>query len=157
MLYEDPPASVNATRGCLVVLSGEQDRSTVAELSMTLARVISVDHSAVVVDMSAVQFVDAAVIRVIARAELFLRRRSRTLAIRSPSKCVEELLGLCGQERLIETPSSRHARGMAGALSSWVAVPAAAPIPQVGSREPEAVGVSVSELLRTLDTSTLGL
>jgi len=69
---------------------------------------------------------------------------------------VEQLLGLCGLEALIETLAGRRARG-AGALSSWVAVPAAAPIPQGGAREPESGGVSVSELLRTLDTSTLGL
>ena len=157
MSYPDhPPTNGNTLGAYLVVLSGEQDRSTVTELSMTLARAISAGNPEVVVDMSTVEFVDAAAVRVIARADQFLRRRSRTLTVRSPSNCVEQLLTLCGLEALIETLAGRRARG-AGALSSWVAVPAAAPIPQGGAREPESGGVSVSELLRTLDTSTLGL
>lgn len=152
---EDPPTNGNGLGGCLVVLRGEQDRSTVTELSTTLARVISFGHPEVVVDMSAVEFVDAAAISVIARAELFLRRRSRTLTVRSPSNCAQHLLGLCGLEALIETPAARRARGVATALSSWVAVPATTRTTPGTPTEWDPMEVSVSELLRALDPSSL--
>jgi anti-anti-sigma factor len=150
------PVDGHGPGAILVVLQGEQDRSTVPELSETLARAIGFGNPAVVVDMSAVSFVDAAAISVIVRADLFLRHRSRTLTVRSPSRCVQRLLELCDQAALIEAPAHRGVPGGAGALASWVAVPGAPPGTPGPTIEPEAIGVSVSELLRTLDTSALG-
>lgn len=154
--YSPHSTTIGQGPPCVVVLQGEQDRSTVTELSATLARAIQFGDREVVVDMSAVSFVDAAALKVIVRADMFLRDRSRSLTVRSPSRCVQRLLELCGQAALIEAPARHGVPGAAGALASWVAVPVAPPDAPGTRVESEAIGVSVSELLRGLDTSGLG-
>ena len=52
---------------------------------MTMARAIAVDETDLVIDLSEVTFMNAATVAVIIRAEAFLRDRSRSLTLRSPS------------------------------------------------------------------------
>jgi anti-anti-sigma factor len=78
------------------LLRGEHDVSTVTALSETLARAIAADHADLVVDLSGVQFMDAATVGVIVRAREFLGARSRCLTLRSPSRCASRVLHLCG-------------------------------------------------------------
>ena len=80
----------------VVWLRGEHDVSTVAALSETMARAIALDDADVVVDLSDVQFMGAATVRVIIRARAFLRLRSRFLVLRSPSECARASLTCAG-------------------------------------------------------------
>jgi anti-anti-sigma factor len=52
----------------VVWLRGEHDVSTVSALSQTMARAIALDDGDLVVDLSGVQFMDAATVGVIVRA-----------------------------------------------------------------------------------------
>ena len=87
--------SVSADR-TVVWLRGELDVSTGAEISERLARAIALDDGNLIVDLSDVQFMDAATVGVIIRAGEFLRLRSRSLALRSPSASALRILDLCG-------------------------------------------------------------
>jgi anti-anti-sigma factor len=110
----------------VVWLRGEHDVSTVAALSEILARAIALDDADVVVDLSEVQFMGTATVGVIIRAREFLRVRSRFLVLRSPSECARRILDLCGQSDLLDPriADATPLTGPAGALGTWVAVPA---------------------------------
>jgi anti-anti-sigma factor len=112
--------------GCLVVwLRGEHDLSTVGALSETMARAIALDDADLVVDLSEVQFMGAATVGVIIRARELLRLRSRSLVLRSPSRCARRILQLCGVTDLLglRLVDATPLTGTAGALGTWVAVP----------------------------------
>jgi anti-anti-sigma factor len=111
----------------VVWLRGEHDMSTVDSLSETMARAIALDDSDVIVDLSDVQFMSAATVGVLIRAREFLRLESRSLALRSPSKCAGRVVDLCGLADLFDPRAADAMRlaGTAGALSTWVAVPTA--------------------------------
>jgi anti-anti-sigma factor len=108
----------------VVWLRGEHDISTVAALAETMARAIAVGDADVVVDLRGVQFMDAATVGVIIRAREFLRLRSRSLRLRSPSTRARHVFDLCGLADLLD-PRPVDATGTAGALGTWVVVPAA--------------------------------
>ena len=59
------------------------------------------DDADLVVDMSGVTFLDASTIGVVVRASRHLLRRSRSLAVRSPSTCARRVLQLCDLADLI--------------------------------------------------------
>src|SRR5687768_658417 len=86
----------------VVWLRGEHDVSTVAALSETMARAIARDDADLVVDLSEVQFMGAATVGVIVRAQELLGLRSRSLALRSPSRCARRILDLCGHADLLD-------------------------------------------------------
>jgi anti-anti-sigma factor len=108
-----------------VWLRGEHDVSSVAALSETMARAIARDDADLVVDLSEVQFMGAATVGVIVRARELLGLRSRSLALRSPSRCARRILDLCGHADLLDhrRVDATPAAGTAGALGTWVAVP----------------------------------
>jgi anti-anti-sigma factor len=110
----------------VVWLRGEHDVSTVAALSEIMARAIALDDADVVVDLSDVQFMGAATVGVIIRAREFLRLRSRTLVLRSPSECARRILDVCGHADLLDPRpvDATPLTGTAGALGTWVEVPA---------------------------------
>lgn len=83
-------------------LRGEQDLSTVPALCETLAGAIAVGGADLILDLSAVEFLDASTVRVIVAAGEFLRARSRSLVLRSPSGCAQRVLDLCGLSGLGE-------------------------------------------------------
>jgi anti-anti-sigma factor len=87
--------------GTVVRLRGEHDASTVAALSETMARAIALDDADLVVDLSEVQFMGSATVGVIVRARELLAMRSRSLALRSPSRCARRILDLCGHAYLL--------------------------------------------------------
>jgi len=112
-------SSVTSTRGPLtfpapdadrtvVWLRGEHDVSTVAALSQTMARAIALDDADLVVDLSDVQFMDAATVGVIIRARDFLALQSRALVLHAPSACAARVLDLCALADLLE-PKPAHA------------------------------------------------
>jgi anti-sigma B factor antagonist len=89
----------------VVWLSGEHDLSTVDALSQTLARAFALDDADVVLDPSGVEFMGAATIEVIVRAEGVLDVRSRALTLRCPSESVQRVVDLCGLADLVDASS----------------------------------------------------
>lgn len=86
----------------VVWLRGEHDVSTVAALSQTMARAIALDDGDLVIDLSGIQFMDAATVGVIIRARDFLHLQSRSLALQAPSPCAVRILDLCGLATLLD-------------------------------------------------------
>lgn len=85
-----------------VWLLGEHDIATDPELAETIAQAISLDDNDLVLDLSMVEFIGASTIGVIVRARQFLRDRSRSLTIRSPSAAAWHVLDLCGLASLLD-------------------------------------------------------
>ena len=83
-------------------LRGDQDLSTVPALCETLAGAIAAGGADLILDLSAVDFLDASTVRVIVATREFLRGRSRSLVLRSPSSCAQRVLDLCGLSGLVE-------------------------------------------------------
>src|ERR1700687_2810002 len=105
----------------VVWLRGEHDVFTMDALSEVMARAIALDDAGVGVDLGGGQFMSAATVGVIVRAREFLRLRSRSLALRSPSICARRVVELCC---LADVVASRRAEatgmtGPAGALGMW--------------------------------------
>jgi anti-anti-sigma factor len=109
----------------VVCLRGEHDLSTVAESSVTMARAITLGKGDLVVDLSRVAFMDASTVAVILETREVLRARSRSLVLRSPSRCARRVLELCDLGHLV-APGRAEApmAGAAAALGTWVTVPA---------------------------------
>ena len=109
----------------VVWLRGEHDASTVDELADTMARVLALDDGDLVIDLGEVRFMSAATIGVIVRGARLLALRSRSLALRFPSRCARRLIDVCGLTDLLDPPPVDATRpsGPAGALGTWVAVP----------------------------------
>jgi anti-sigma B factor antagonist len=82
--------------GNVVWLRGEHDMSTLSGLWEIVARAIAFDDGDVVIDLSAVDFMDASTIGVLVRARTILAERSRSLTLRSPSTRAVRVLDLCG-------------------------------------------------------------
>lgn len=95
--------SIGARGDTIVVhLRGEHDCSTVPALAATLASAVALDNTNLVVDMSEVQFISAATVRVLTAAADFLKEQGRSFALRSPSQCTRRILDLCGVSDIYE-------------------------------------------------------
>src|SRR6476646_7785338 len=100
-----PPAGARAGGGLeptVASLSGELDISTLGDLCETLAALIAFGDADVILDLSAVDFLDASAARVLFRAEEFLAARSRRLVLRCPPPCALRILDLCSRSDLVE-------------------------------------------------------
>lgn len=97
-----PPEVWREGARTVVALRGEQDMSTAARVAEPLADVGAVGQGDVVVDLSQVLFMDAAIIGVLIGARNALRSQSRDLTIRAPSRLARRVLELCGLGELIE-------------------------------------------------------
>ena len=98
-----PPGGVgSAFEPTVASLSGDLDVSTLGDLCETLAAVIAFGEADLILDLSAVDFVDAPAASVLFRAEEFLAARSRCLVLRSPPASAQRLLNVCGRSDLVE-------------------------------------------------------
>ena len=86
-------------------LHGEHDLSSVLALCEMLAEAIADGGADLILDLSAVEFLDASTMRVITAADEFLRARSRSLVLRAPSRCARRVIDLCGLSGLVERDS----------------------------------------------------
>ena len=91
-------------------LTGEYDIATVAALSETLAVVIASSDADLILDLRAVEFLDASTVGVLVRAEMLLGARSRSLVLRSPSRPALRVLDVCGLTDLLQR-QTRDDRG----------------------------------------------
>lgn len=94
----------------VVCLRGEFDAFTAGALSETIARSMTLGEGDLVVDLSGVEFMAVTTVRVLCHAEELLRLQSRSLVLRSPSKCAKRVLDLCGLTDRFE-PSSAAGGG----------------------------------------------
>jgi anti-anti-sigma factor len=69
----------------VVWLRGRHDASTESALCMTLARAIAVGGPGLVLDLAEVEAMSTSALAVIARAREYLRQRSASLTVRSPT------------------------------------------------------------------------
>ena len=109
---------VRSAATTVVWIRGEQDASTVAALSETLALAISLDDSDLVVDLSGVEFMSAATVGVLVRAREFLRSVSRSLQVQSPSTCARRILALCNLGDLLDDRAAGNEGWTAGATAT---------------------------------------
>jgi anti-anti-sigma factor len=65
-------------------------------LADALSVAIALGDADLVVDLSNVQFMGSAPMRVLIRCRNLLRAQARDLTLRSPAPCVQRMLNLCG-------------------------------------------------------------
>jgi anti-anti-sigma factor len=149
---------VHQSGDAVVWLGGDHDISTVAALAETMARVIALDDADLVVDLSGVRFIGAATVEVLGRARDFLQVHSRALTLRSPPARVSRVLELSGLADLVDpSPAGAvHLDGTAGALGTWVAVPATERADRDGN-DPEPSGTPESGASRVSTPSEVSL
>jgi anti-anti-sigma factor len=115
------PFAGRAAAPTVLRLQGEYDLSTVAWLWEALARAMTQHDADLVIDLSDAEFTDAATVGVIVGARNHLRRRSRSLALRCPSRRARCILDLCGLAGLVESgPRETPRTPTTGALGAWV-------------------------------------
>jgi anti-anti-sigma factor len=108
-----PPEVWQEGSRVVVALRGEHDMSTAASLAEALAEVNAVGEGDVVVDLSEVLFMDAAIITELIDGRNALRSRSRDLTLRAPARFPRRVLELCGLAGLVD-PVSAVAAGEIG-------------------------------------------
>jgi anti-anti-sigma factor len=116
-------------------LWGEHDLSTADQLAEFLFAAAD-DPGDLVVDLSAVSFMDASTISALVGARSRMAEEKRVLTVRSPSALMERVFGLCGLHEMIEraqAPTNAPERGCS-ALESWVAVASRARVPTATTR-----------------------
>jgi anti-anti-sigma factor len=90
----------------VVSLRGEHDLTTRSAVAEVMARAITVGDTDVMIDLSRVEFMDAATAGVITCARELLRARSRTLVLRAPSPSARRVLQLCDLSDLVDCRSA---------------------------------------------------
>jgi anti-anti-sigma factor len=109
----------------VVWLRGQHDASTESALCLTLAHAIALGGPGLVLDLSGVAVMSPSTLDVIVRARDFLRQRSASLTVRSPSAHARRVIDACGLNDLLG-PEPKAAAGRADeALGGWAPVPAA--------------------------------
>lgn len=103
------PAVWREGRRTVVALWGEQDVSTAPSVAEALAGAAASGDGDVVVDLSGVAFMDAAIVGALLQCRRDLRSQARALTVRLPSRQARSVLDLCGLAGLVDsTPSARR-------------------------------------------------
>ena len=89
----------------VVWVSGEHDLCSEASLVETLSWAMGLGAGHLILDLSGVSFMSAGTIGVIVSARDQLSRKSRSLAVRSPSGIARRVIDLCGLTDLIHDPN----------------------------------------------------
>jgi anti-sigma B factor antagonist len=88
--------------GSVLMLSGEADLTTVAELADALSAQLATGARHLTVDLSRLRFADSAAIRALVLANRTLKDRGGGLALAYPRPGVARALSLLGVDRAIE-------------------------------------------------------
>jgi hypothetical protein len=107
--------------GTIVWLRGVHDVSTIDAVTEILALAIALDDADLTLDLSRVESMALATVGVIIRSREFLRSRSRSLALRSPSMCARGTLRQAGPlyRCVVGRDTTTALRVTAGALGRW--------------------------------------
>jgi anti-sigma B factor antagonist len=104
-----------------VWVRGEHDLATKVSLAVTVARAAQLDDVPLLVDLSAVTFMDASTVGVIVASRNRLRLRRQSLEVRAPSPQARRVLELCGLSHLVHRDAV-HTTNPGAALGTWVDV-----------------------------------
>ena len=88
--------------GSVLMLSGEADLTTAAELTDALTAQLATGARHLTVDLSRLRFADSAVIRALVLADRTLKNRGGGLALAYPQPGVARALSLLGVDQAIE-------------------------------------------------------
>lgn len=110
----------------VVWVRGEHDITTEVFVAVGIARAARCDEVPLLVDLSAVTFMDASTVGAIVGSRCRLRSRGQSLELRAPSPPALRVLELCGLAHLVHR-EPLHSTGAAAALATWVDVPPTAP------------------------------
>lgn len=100
--------------GPVLVLSGEADITSAAELSQILTAQLADGTSHLTIDLSGLRFADSATIHALIQAALALKDRGGTLTLLRPQRAVAKVLTLIGVDKLIilrAAPRAQPAHG----------------------------------------------
>ena len=121
----------------VVRLWGEHGLASTAMIADAFFDAVDNSDADVVVDLTAVEFMDCSTLRVLVSSRAMLAQRSRRLTVRvSPTAFAHRVLVLCGLGDMVERTSTAgqpRARSVATALESWVEVPCTTPVRPAGS------------------------
>ena len=90
----------------VIWLEGDHDIATVFALADAVEKATSADDADLIVDLSGVTFIGAATFGVLLRGLDNLRRQSRSLAFRAPSRCAARVIEVFGLNGLVEAGST---------------------------------------------------
>jgi anti-anti-sigma factor len=99
------PAAGSGASVAVVVVEGEIDLSSVPKLRQTLAHALAPPRREVVVDLAAVEFIDASGIGVLVGAAAEAARTGVNFRLRTPSPSVERVLDLAQLDSALEVES----------------------------------------------------
>ena len=118
-------ASGGDDAGCTVVwVGGEHDFTTKAAVALAIGRAAQLEDGHLVVDLSAVTFMDASTVGALVWSLNLARSGSQAVVLRAPSAPALRVLELCGLGHLVERARATvHPTGPAAALGTWVDVP----------------------------------
>jgi anti-sigma B factor antagonist len=83
----------------VVVVAGDLDMATAADMAQHLAEVVGAGTD-VVVDLSGLEFIDSTGLNALIAAWRASRGRGRTLTVRRPAHCVRRVLGITGLDQV---------------------------------------------------------
>lgn len=98
-LVIDPPTKCppfdNSQR--ILAIGGEHDISTIEGLSLLFADAIGDGADPLVVDLSAVSFMDASVVGMLVRTRARMAEDGKTLIVQAPSRRARRVLDMCDE------------------------------------------------------------
>ncbi|MBV9447448.1 MAG: STAS domain-containing protein [Streptosporangiaceae bacterium] len=103
--------------GPVLVLSGEADITTTAELSQLLTAHLAEGTTDLTIDISGLRFADSAAIHTLLRAARTLNDRGGTLTLLHPQQAVAKVLTILGVDQLITLRDMPHAQPSPGSAS----------------------------------------
>jgi anti-sigma B factor antagonist len=95
--------------GPVIVLCGEADLMSAAELSDALTAQVTGRAQHLTVDLSGLEFADSASVRALVLAGQTLRERGGTLVLAHPQPAVARLLSLLGVDQMITVQAETNA------------------------------------------------
>ena len=90
----------------VVWLRGDHDFSTTSSLIQTIKEAVALDETFLTIDLSNVQFMDAATIGIMIRTRNYFLRLRRSLTLRAPSSQARRVLDVCGLTDFLVDQSS---------------------------------------------------
>lgn len=126
----------------VVAIRGEQDLGTAGSLAEALRGAAAIGGGDLVVDLSGVRFMDAAIVKELVTCRQRLHAQGRELTLRSPSAFAWRILGICGLVGLVDPVPS----ATAGTIGTCLTVRGSWSRPQQRRRSVVVVGRAGSSL-----------